>query len=172
MKFAIVLGSSRSDGNTARLSNYLSERLDAKFIDLNTTNISAFDYKHRNINDDFVGLVESLVQCSHIIFATPVYWYSMSSQMKVFFDRFTDLLIVHKDLGRSLRGIQCSVISTGTDDAMPACFLDQFKMTFEYLGMDFVSTLYSPCSETFSLRSNKDEIEDFIHNVSLQNHKH
>jgi multimeric flavodoxin WrbA len=166
MKFVVVLGSSRSNGNTSQLSQYISERLDAEFIDLNQFSISAFDYEHRNIGDDFARLIESLVQYPHIIFATPVYWYSMSSQMKVFFDRFTDLLTVHKDLGRSLRGIKCSVISTGTDEKLPACFLDQFKLTFEYLGLDFVGCHYSPCPEAFSLHSNKDQIEGFIHNVA------
>ena len=166
MKFAVVLGSSRSDGNTSQLSQYISERLDSEFIDLNQYNISAFDYKHRNIDDDFASLIESLVQYSHIIFATPVYWYSMSSQMKVFFDRFTDLLTVHRDLGRKLRGLKCSVISTGTDDALPDCFLAQFKQTFAYLGMDLVGFHYSPCPEKFSLSASKDKIEGFIHSVA------
>jgi multimeric flavodoxin WrbA len=166
MKFAVVLGSSRSDGNTSQLSQYIAERLDAKLIDLNKFSISAFDYENRNIHDDFASLIESLIHYSHIIFATPVYWYSMSSQMKVFFDRFTDLLTVHKDLGRSLRGIKCSVVSTGTDATLPECFLEQFKLTFDYLGMEFVDCHYSPCPEPFSLHSNKEQIEGYIHNVA------
>ncbi len=39
-----------------------------------------------------------------LIFATPVYWYSMSGIMKVFFDRITDLLTIKKDIGRKLKG--------------------------------------------------------------------
>ena len=35
-----------------------------------------------------------------IIFVTPVYWYAMSGRMKVFFDRWTDLLKIDKDTGR------------------------------------------------------------------------
>ena len=50
----------------------------------------------------------------------------------------SDLLTVHKDLGRSLRGIKCSVVSTGTDATLPECFLEQFKLAFDYLGMEFV----------------------------------
>ena len=38
------------------------------------------------------------------IFVTPVYWYSMSGQMKIFLDRITDLLKWHKDEGRKIRG--------------------------------------------------------------------
>ena len=44
-----------------------------------------------------------MVQYEQIIFATPIYWYAMSAQLKTFFDRMTDLLTIHKPLGRQLR---------------------------------------------------------------------
>lgn len=37
--------------------------------------------------DDMQGLVERLAACDAVCFATPVYYYSMSGQMKVFLDR-------------------------------------------------------------------------------------
>ena len=46
-----------------------------------------------------------------IIFATPVYWYSMSGILKVFIDRITDLLTIEKELGRKLRGKKMAVVS-------------------------------------------------------------
>jgi len=57
----------------------------------------------------------------------------MSAQLKVFFDRFSDLLTIEKALGRQLKGIGCSVIATGFDKEILTCFLQPFEMTANYL---------------------------------------
>ena len=41
-------------------------------------------------DDDFLGVAEAMVDAEAILFATPVYWYSMSGRLKRFFDRLTD----------------------------------------------------------------------------------
>jgi multimeric flavodoxin WrbA len=66
---------------------------------------------------------------------TPVYWYTMSGIMKVFFDRFSDLLRIEKDLGRKLRGKSMAVISCGADEIRrffatysgDKCFFEPFR---------------------------------------------
>lgn len=56
-------------------------------------------------NDDYLNLMKQILdKYETLILATPVYWYSMSGIMKVFFDRLTDLLTIEKELGRKLRG--------------------------------------------------------------------
>lgn len=56
-------------------------------------------------NDDYLNLMKQILEkYETLILATPVYWYSMSGIMKVFFDRLTDLLTIEKELGRKLRG--------------------------------------------------------------------
>ena len=54
--------------------------------------------------DAFLHLAKLLLQHSALVVATPVYWCSMSRPMKVFLDRFTDLITSHKHLGRQLAG--------------------------------------------------------------------
>ena len=66
----------------------------------------------------------------------------MSAQLKVFFDRLSDLLGVRKDLGYKLKGKTISVMSTGTNEECPACFIEPFKLTADYLGMKFNKILY------------------------------
>ena len=166
MSFAVILGSSRSDGNTAKLSKVISEQVNAQLIDLNQFDISVYDYHHHNQNDDFLHIIESLAQKTHIIFASPVYWYSMSAQMKVFFDRLSDLLTIRKELGRKLRGVKCSVIATGVQPELPSCFLQQFQLTFEYMGMELVNHHYACCPEDFLIQEHKHEIQGFIQNVA------
>lgn len=61
-----------------------------------------------------------------IIFATPVYWYSMSGLMKTFFDRLTDLVTIQKSVGRKLKGKETFLFAVGTDDLLPAGFTIPF----------------------------------------------
>jgi multimeric flavodoxin WrbA len=105
MKKILIVGSSRNDGDTLSLTNKLIEKSGWDLINLNDYNFSYYDYKHENRNDDYLTLMREIIEKYDIlIFATPVYWYSMSGIMKVFFDRLTDLLEIEKNLGRKLRG--------------------------------------------------------------------
>ncbi|MDA5312487.1 flavodoxin family protein, partial [Vibrio cholerae] len=73
---------------------------DTTLFDLSDYAISFYDYEHMNRNDDFIHLINKLAEFDHLVFASPVYWYSMSAQLKVFFDRLSDLLTIEKELGR------------------------------------------------------------------------
>ena len=42
-------------------------------------------------NDDMTNLIEKVLSSDVIVFATPVYFYTMSAQMKVFIDRLTPI---------------------------------------------------------------------------------
>ena len=132
-KSIAVIGSARRDGNTGKLVDLISRELDIEVIDLNTKNISPFDYKHKNYDDDFFPTIKHLLKYDNIIFASPVYWYSMSAQMKTFFDRLSDLLTIEKDLGRAFKGKRCSVLASGVDMDAPDCFIRPFKLSAHYL---------------------------------------
>lgn len=108
----IIFGSSRSFGNTRKALNDVVGKSSIELIDLNDFDISPFDYEHRNAEDDFIPLMEKIADYDTLIIATPVYWYSMSTQHKIFFDRFSDLLKIRKDLGRKLRGKKLFVIAS------------------------------------------------------------
>jgi len=53
------------------------------FVDLNDLNITLFDSQHGNRDDDYLPLMEKSVTFDHIVLATPVYWYTVSAQMKI-----------------------------------------------------------------------------------------
>ena len=137
MKVAVIMGTSKSDGNTRHLVDAFVKKTDSKVFDLAKCNISFFDYLHENKSDDFLPLIRELISYDHIVFATPVYWYSMSAQLKVFFDRLSDLLTIEKDLGRDLKGKSISILSTGFDLSCPECFIQPFEMTANYMGLNF-----------------------------------
>jgi len=94
----VILGTSRDDGNTwATVQAVLGGR-PVEVVNLSDTRFTAYDYRHRNQDDGFLPLVEAIVGKSFWILATPVYWYSMSAQLKVFLDRLSDLITIRKDL--------------------------------------------------------------------------
>lgn len=142
MKNAIIIfGSSRSDGNTSEYANYLKNKLSCDLVDLSSKNINYYDYNHTNSDDDFIGIAEQIAEKQILIFITPVYWYSMSAIMKTFFDRFTDLTTIRKDLGRKLRGKDIFLLSCSWSKKVVDHFENPFKATAKYFDMNFVEYL-------------------------------
>ena len=144
MKKIIILGSSRKDGNTRKAIDRLRSLSDSDVIDLNAYNISYYDYRHENENDDFIELMRNIINnYDTLIFATPVYWYSMSGIMKVFFDRFTDLLDNEKDLGRKLRTKNMAALSSSIGDHLGERFWYPFIETAKYLRMNYIGHVHT-----------------------------
>lgn len=144
MKTLIIYGSSdNKSGKTWEVTTTLQTYFKtAELINLSDYKISFFDYTHQNKDDDFYGLAQKMVNADMIIFATPVYWYAMSAQLKVFFDRLSDLITLRKDMGRLLKGKSIAFIAMGHDDIIPEGFDVPFKRTAEYLDMHFKRHLY------------------------------
>ncbi len=166
MGIAVVLGTSNSDGNTRLLVDSFVAESEAKLFDLSDYELSFFDYEHKNRGDDFLPLITELAQFDHIVYASPVYWYSMSAQLKVFFDRLSDLLSIEKELGRELKGKLCSVISTGFDKELPACFVDPFEMTASYMCMEFKGFTYLSVQNETDLGKIKESVLRAIQKVT------
>ncbi|GGA76676.1 hypothetical protein GCM10008015_16620 [Flavobacterium palustre] len=153
MKKVIIVGSSRNDGDTANLTNQLIEKSNWNLLILNDYEFSYFDYKHENKNDDYINLMKKIVEkYETLIFVTPVYWYSMSGIMKVFFDRFTDLLTIEKELGRKLRGKKMAVLSCSIGENLGEYFWLPFSETAKYLGMEYIGNLHTITGEENELK--------------------
>lgn len=154
-KYVIIFGSSRSHGNTRKVIDEIIEDHFFPLIDLNDFEISPFDYEHRNAEDDFIPLIEKVINYDTWIIATPVYWYQMSTQHKIFFDRFSDLLKIRKDLGRKLRGKNLFVISS-FQSSYPKGFEDTWQQICDYLGMKYLgsSFVYSGTENDQFLKNN------------------
>ncbi len=137
-KGLIIMGSSRSDGDTATAVKTLAAMTSFQVLDLKTINFSDYDYASNNSGDDFLPTVRRLVSDhDHIIWATPVYWYTMSALMKRFIDRISDCLRIEKDTGRKFRGMSMSMVSVSNDSRNPG-FCEPFELSAAYLGMDYV----------------------------------
>ena len=138
-KKVIILGSARKNGNTTKIVDEISKESGIDVIDLSDYNISHYDYESKNKEDDFLPLIRRILEeYDTLIFATPIYWYNMSGIMKVFFDRFSDLIRIEKETGRKLRGKKIGVISNSHDNEIEDSFYIPFKKSADYLGMEYL----------------------------------
>ncbi|MGC6430773.1 MAG: flavodoxin family protein [Jejuia sp.] len=140
----IIQASSRSDGDTSKVVQYVASKYDIYVINLKTKSIGHYDYDYNNEDDDFLELITEIIKKYDIlIFATPVYWYSMSGILKVFFDRISDLLRIHKDTGRKLRGKRMAMISISNHDDLKEGFTMPFMESANYLGMNYIGDTHA-----------------------------
>jgi multimeric flavodoxin WrbA len=164
VKRAIALfGSSRRDGNTGQLLDHIASVLDIEIVDLAQLRISPYDYEHRNRDDDFEPLMQRVLEFQHIIIASPVYWYAVSTPVKVFLDRISDYLDIPELLphGRRLRGKTGHIVCTSIYDSAPAPFVGALTATFTYLGMNTGGVAHANCSDGYARATGEPEVAAF-----------
>lgn len=165
-KGVIILGSSNSNGETRKIVSYVENKTGYPIIDLKTKNIAYFDYEFRNRDDDFLPLIKEVVDTYELIlFATPVYWYSMSGILKTFFDRISDCLKIEKETGRKLRGKEMAVISCGSDRELKTGFHMPFVETAKYLGMKYTSDVHGWLENGEIPVVVKNKLDNFIESI-------
>lgn len=143
MRTVIIQGSSRSEGHTNTMVTLLQARLDCDVVDLNDYMIRPFDYEYLNQDDDFAPLIRRIANdYDLLIFATPVYWYSMSGTMKIFFDRLTDCLKVLADVGEQLKGKSMALMMMSSDEETFESVRTPFPLTASYMHMHYLGDVH------------------------------
>ena len=139
----VILGSARKEGYTKDFLNKVFGAEDYDLIDLLDFHISPYSYLNNYPGtDEFLKVIDELVKHQVIVFATPVYWYAMSGIMKIFFDRFTDVVTTKKHLGRQLQGKSTFLLAVGAEEELPQGFEIPFKLTSDYLHMKYQDCIY------------------------------
>jgi len=136
-----LLSSSRRLGNTGQLIDRIASELNIEVVDLASQRFSAYDYEHRNRNDDFEPLMKRVLAHDQIIFATPIYWYAVSPAMKVLPDLLSE--------GRRLRGKKAYVVCTSVGSDPSVAFMAAFRDTFDYLGMHLGGVAHVNCQDGY-----------------------
>lgn len=139
----IILASNRRDSNTEKLVKEVYGDNPYHLINLLDHQILPYSYNGNYSSDDsFNDVVTIMLQHSDIVFATPVYWYSMSGLLKTFIDRFTDMVTIHKAVGKQMKGKSLSVIAVGSDPQLPDSFEVPFRLTAQYFNMAYKGCCY------------------------------
>jgi putative NADPH-quinone reductase len=145
--------SSRTHGNTATIADYLSGQLSATAVDLSAHEIVPFSYEdHYPATDDFMAIIEQTIAANHWVLVTPIYWYTMSAQMKTFLDRFSDLLRYHQELLPALTGKYLWVVAVGSDPEPTPHFFDPFRLSADYLAMYYGGDLHTWLGRTPTMK--------------------
>ncbi|HYJ37830.1 MAG TPA: NAD(P)H-dependent oxidoreductase [Chitinophagaceae bacterium] len=144
----IILGSARKESDTRKVVDKIFHGVDHTLIDLLDHTLAGYDYSHiYSEKDRYQQMVDEMLLHQTIVFATPVYWYSMSALMKTFFDRFSDLVTYKKSIGRQLKGKSTLLVAVGAEEYLPDGYEMPFKATSDYLDMDYLGHLYH-CTKT------------------------
>ncbi|MGH8134031.1 MAG: flavodoxin family protein [Steroidobacteraceae bacterium] len=165
-----LFASAGREGNTGRLIDRVSGELKLEVVDLTKKNIAPYTYDHRHRGDDFEPLMTHLLACEQIVFASPVYWYSMSPPMKIFLDRISDYLELPDLLsqGRRLRGKTGFVLCTSVMEAPAPEFISAFQQTFEYLGMHDGGHLHANCADGYLAEKYESDTRKFLRHLRAQ----
>ncbi len=144
---ALLYGSSREDGNTYKIAQEYKKHHVVDVFSLGTYHITEYDYLHRNEQDDFLKLIDVLMQYDTWILASPIYWYSMSAKMKIFLDRTSDLITIRKELGRKLENKNMAALSCGDGPKVWESFFPPFKLTAQYFKMNYFGDFHAFANE-------------------------
>ncbi|MHB1357522.1 MAG: flavodoxin family protein [Anaerolineae bacterium] len=102
---------------------------------------------HCRLNDDMQPLYEKLLASDAVVFGTPIYFWSMSAQMKAFVDRLyaLDLDPIRPRLVNKRLALACAYADSTVETASGAVFA--FRSAAEYFKMRFYEPLLVTAGE-------------------------
>ncbi len=149
MKILIFNGSPRKQGNTVHLIEAFMMRaielgnetvrydLDRMFIKPCKACDACANNKGRCVlKDDFNAIYEDILEADGILFAAPLYWYSLPAQLKILIDRLYCLQGMNFKTGSKKVGI-IGACADSTEDSFQG-FLYGLEKSIEYLGWENV----------------------------------
>ena len=157
MNSIAIFGSARKSSQEKTVSNtaIVLQRLIASsacdVIDLQSFSIAQYNYENNYPeHDQFLFIIQRIISAPITIIATPVYWYSCSTPVKIFTDRFSDLLASHKELGRQLRGKKFALVSSGAESQPDPTLVEMYSRFCDYLGIIFVGCAHAQAANEFT----------------------
>lgn len=155
-----ISGSPRRNGNTMTLLGWFldgvrSEQCDAEvisaaFLELKASGCTSCRSCQKLseyecvIDDGMKPVLQKIAQADVIVMATPLYFFSMSAQIKAVLDRMFSLYKWDNAAGTMrtvLTGKKLILLASAYEDAGLDALEAPFKLTAEYSGMDFESLI-------------------------------
>ena len=153
MKTVILFGSPRKDGNTIQLARTVSDSLKAKggnvrMLYLNDLNIRPCQGCYAclkngvcKINDDMKDIRKYVLESDLIVYATPIYWFGPSGQLKIAMDR--SIAFMDENYNSRVKGKKAITLMTCGDEKPDTCepALGMFRKTFDLLNVDWAGSV-------------------------------
>jgi multimeric flavodoxin WrbA len=170
-KILVLLGSPRKYGNSTTLAKQLMKGVETGGGKIDPYYIHELDIKPcagcdacrqkgadncKLHQDDMLELYPKLREADGIVFASPVYWFSVSAQTKLVIDRTYALL--GPDGYKALAGKRAAVLLTyEASDPFAAGAVNAIRMfqdIFAYVGMDIVGMVYGSAHKPGEIKTN------------------
>jgi multimeric flavodoxin WrbA len=157
-KVLIVKGSPRENGNSAALADQVAAGARAAGAQVESIYLHGLDIRPCDACDFCQGAAE--IGCAAILYASPIYWFTVSAQTKLFMDRCyalgggTDYAAEHGLAGKRI-GL---VLTYGGDDPFDSGAVNAirtFQDVFAYIPAEIVGMVYGYGSEAGEVRSNQ-----------------
>ena len=164
--FLFVLGSSRPDGNTEMLARAAAEQLPAdvpqRWVDLTALDLPDFqDGRHESDwrpGETEETLRQATLEATDVVFASPLYWYSLSAQTKRYLDYWSGWLtapgsdFAERMAGRTLWGVS---VMAHREESVGDGLLTIMNNTAAYMGMRFGGVLFGNGSRPGQVRNDE-----------------
>lgn len=169
-RIVIVKGSPRSNGNSAALADQVAAgaREAGALVEcffLHEMEINACDacdacqtkaYAGCIVEDDMQTIYPALLAADALVIASPVYWFTVSAQTKLFMDRCYALI---DEGGYSLRKKKIGIVmSYGDSDPFDSGAVNAFRTfqdVFRYVGAEIAGFVYGSASNPGEIRDNE-----------------
>jgi multimeric flavodoxin WrbA len=149
LKTVILFGSPRKDGNTMELVRPFSDGLkqrghSVRTLYLNDMNIrpcqgceACLPRGICRIKDDMKDIRKCVRESDLVVFASPIYWFNVSAQLKVAIDR--SFAFLDRQYNSRIEGKKAVTLMTCASDEPDVCSpaLAMFTKTFELLKLDY-----------------------------------
>ena len=169
-KLLAVIGSPRKEGNSATLARQVAAGAEAtgaevEIFYLHEMNIQPCTAceacreetgKGCVIDDDMQTLYPKIRQSDALVIASPIYWFTVSAQMKLFMDRW--YAFGGPDGYSAFDGKRIGIVLTyGDDDPFVSGAVNALRTlqdAFNYVGANIVGMVYGSASEAGEIKKN------------------
>ena len=169
-KVLVLLGSPRRKGNSALLAARIARGAEAAGADVETVFLHGLTIapckacfacqkpKSRgcSIDDDMQPIYRKMLDAEAWVLASPVYWFNLSAQLKLWMDRGFAFPAYGKEPFAGKR-IALALAYGGEDPFDSGCVnaLRTFQDAYRYVGAEIVGMVYGSAMEAGDIRTNR-----------------
>jgi multimeric flavodoxin WrbA len=177
-KIVILKGSPREAGNSAILAEQVAAGAEAAGAEVESFYLHGMDIQACDacdtcqgeseidctIEDDMQTLYPKLRRADALVYASPIYWFTVSAQIKLFMDRCYGLQgDTDKQEDNALAGKRIGIVLTyGGDDPFDSGAVNAirtFQDTFNYISSEIVGIVYGYALDAGEIRENPEVMQ-------------
>jgi multimeric flavodoxin WrbA len=186
-KILILNGSPKKDGNTAALVGWFSRGAALKGAEVEIIRTAFLKYKTSGciscracqksekyeccVDDEAKPVLARMADVDVIVFATPLYFFSASAQLKLVFDRMFSLYKWDNQAGTMetpLKEKTLVLLASAFEDVGLDALEKPFALTAEYTGMKFESVLVANAGVSGEITKNRPEISEKVISLGMK----